>query len=154
MRGLQLSDNEFFEEYKRLNKLCAEIYGDFNGVSAYIADMESKNVRSYGPSWDADYKMLKHVRWVRNQIAHEAADYQISNSEDLAFVRDYRSRILAGQDALALFEKAKRSAPAYREPSKQQTSAYYDAPRKQSADKWILVAVIIAALALFALFRR
>ena len=33
-------DNKFFEEYKRLDKLCGEIFSCRNGVSEYITQME------------------------------------------------------------------------------------------------------------------
>ena len=37
---MQAIDNEFFEAYKRLDRLCSDIYGCRNGVSQYIEDME------------------------------------------------------------------------------------------------------------------
>ena len=37
---VQALDNEFFEAYKRLDRLCSDIYGCRNGVSQYIEDME------------------------------------------------------------------------------------------------------------------
>ena len=36
---MQAIDNEFFEAYKRLDRLCSDIYGCRNGVSQYIEDM-------------------------------------------------------------------------------------------------------------------
>ena len=39
---MQPLDNEFFEEYKRLDHLCADMYSCKNGVSQYIEDMESR----------------------------------------------------------------------------------------------------------------
>lgn len=65
-------DNEFFEEYKRLEHLCSDMYSCKNGVSQYIEDMESRSPRetSLISSWYTDYKLLKHLRWIRNRIAH------------------------------------------------------------------------------------
>ena len=102
------ADNEFFEEYKRLDKLCADIYSCRNGVSEYIADMEEKahQGRRRVSSWDYDYKMLKHVRWVRSQLAHDSCVYQISEPGDLDFVRDFYERIFSGHDPLTLLRKA------------------------------------------------
>lgn len=111
VNDLQMSDVEFFEEYKRLDGLCADMFSCQNGVSAYIEQMESEAFqgRRHVPAWDADYKMLKHLRWVRNQIAHDSGGYLMSGPEDLRNVREYRQRILSGTDALALLIQATRA---------------------------------------------
>ncbi len=51
---MQAIDNEFFEAYKRLDRLCSDIYGCRNGVSQYIEDMErvSYQGRLAIPSWN------------------------------------------------------------------------------------------------------
>lgn len=105
---LQLSDIRFFEEYKRLDNLCSDMYSCQNGVSEYIAQMEQKSSqgRYRISSWDSDYKMLKHVRWVRNQIAHSSSNCQMSEATDLKSVQDYYDRILSGSDSLTLLRKA------------------------------------------------
>ena len=36
-------DNEFFEKYKSLERLCSDMYSCKNGVSLYIEDMESRS---------------------------------------------------------------------------------------------------------------
>lgn len=101
-------DNHFFEAYKRLDRLCADLYSGNNGISAYIADMESKTAkgRLSVPSWDSDCKNLKHVRWVRNRIAHESALMQVSETSDLTFVKNFYDRILSEEDPLTLLRKA------------------------------------------------
>lgn len=102
------NDNLFFEEYKRLDRLCSDIYSCPNGVSQYIVNMESK--AAYGiiriPSWESDFRMLKHVRWVRNRIAHELENGPTSEISDLSFIQDFYDRILSGQDPLSLLRKA------------------------------------------------
>ena len=40
---MQAIDNEFFEAYKRLDRLCSDIYGCRNGVSQYIEDMDTNS---------------------------------------------------------------------------------------------------------------
>lgn len=37
------TDNLFFEEYKKLDKLCSDIYNDKYGISTYIKDMEEND---------------------------------------------------------------------------------------------------------------
>ena len=104
---MHIADNDFFEAYKRLDKLCSEMYACQNGVSEYIAQMERLTYKGQYrvSSWNNDYKMLKHVRWVRNQIAHDSGTIQISEPDDLDFAQDFRSRIFSGNDPLTLLEK-------------------------------------------------
>ena len=101
-------DNDFFEAYKRLDRLCSDLYVEKSGISAYISDMEAKTpqARLLVPSWDSDYKNLKHVRWVRNQIAHESDMLQVSETSDLSFVHEFYDRILSEEDPLTLVRKA------------------------------------------------
>ena len=105
---MQQADNIFFEEYKRLNKLCSEIFSCQNGVSEYISQMENdwNDGYKYVSSWNEDFKNLKHVRWVRNKIAHDYNDSQISNSSDFAYVKLFYERIFSGTDPLSLLRKA------------------------------------------------
>ena len=111
---MHASDNAFFEAYKNLDKLCSDIYSGQSGVSAYLSDMESRSDRGrlLVTAWDTDHKRLKHVRWVRNRIAHDTGSPKLSEPSDLSFVRDFSHRILSGKDPLALLrqaEEAKRS---------------------------------------------
>ena len=65
-------DNKFFEEYKKLESACNGIYSSKRGVSEYINDMERYSAAGIADvsGWERDCKSLKHLRWVRNQIAH------------------------------------------------------------------------------------
>ena len=107
----------FFEEYKHLDKLCSDLYAKSPGVSAYIADMENNAVRGQAqiPFWNSDYKTLKHVRWVRNQLAHESCAEKLSSEADLAFIQDFSRRILYLRDPLCLLRQAteRKRAPGY-----------------------------------------
>ena len=159
---MQPADNEFFEEYKRLDKLCSEMYSCQNGISEYIAQMENKAYQGQYRihSWDSDYKMLKHVRWVRNQIAHDSGTYQISEPEDLTFVRDYYNRIFSGQDSLTLLRKAiDAETERRRQQKKQQTDQvttptipHSYTPPKKNFRGWIGVLIGIGILALILRF--
>lgn len=105
------ADNKFFEQYKRLDKLCSEIYSERNGISEYITDMENQAElgRRYVSSWELDYKSLKHVRWVRNRLAHAVDSSRISESEDCDFVCDFYRRIMDSKDPLTLLRKTKEA---------------------------------------------
>ena len=94
----------FFDEYKHLDKMCREIFGSEQGVTEYINQME------YVPyvdrinviCWDADYKMLKHVRWIRNTIAHDERDSGCSE-QDVQWVRTFYQRILDRNDSYSQY---------------------------------------------------
>ena len=99
-------DNAFFEEYKRLDKLCMDLLSSKSGVSEYISQMETTSSGQYYiPSWDRDYKMLKHLRWVRNQIAHDTMGGTLSEESDLKMVIDFYNRILSGEDPFTQLRK-------------------------------------------------
>ncbi len=170
---LHIADNDFFEAYKRLDKLCSEMYSCQNGVSEYIAQMErlTYNGQYRVSSWDTDYKTLKHVRWVRNQIAHDSGSYQISEPDDLDFVQDFRSRIFSGDDPLTLLRKAIESEGNLRKLQKKQASetkiqrpqaqqyTYQaqpeqpkHAPEKEKSHAWVGVLVGVGIIALILLF--
>ena len=102
-------DNEFFEKYKSLERLCSDMYSCKNGVSLYIEDMESRSPRETSSisSWDTDYKLLKHLRWIRNRIAHDTGNYQICSISDIQEIQEFYERILSGRDSIALLEKSK-----------------------------------------------
>ena len=159
---MYIDDMDFFEAYKRLAKLCSEMYACNNGVSEYISEMErlSSQGKHRVPSWNNDYMMLKHVRWVRNQIAHESDSYQISEPEDLEFVQDFRSRIFSGNDPLTLLRKAIESKDSLRKPQKPQVqqSPYQspaeprnDSPGNTNSQPWVAALVGIGTIALILL---
>ena len=100
-------DITFFEAYKRLDKLCMDLLSSNTGVSEYISQMEaSTSGQRYVPSWNNDYQMLKHLRWVRNQIAHDITGGTISDEADLTMVRDFYERIFSGEDPFTQLRKA------------------------------------------------
>ena len=92
-------DNTFFEAYKRLDRLCRDILNCQNGVSEYIQQMDKTPQAQYTvTNWEKDYKMLKHIRWVRNQIAHDISDAPFSTEADLEFTNAFYDRIINQND--------------------------------------------------------
>lgn len=110
---MQALDNEFFEAYKRLDSLCSDIYGCRNGVSQYIEDMEHSSHQGQlaVPMWDQSYKTLKHLRWVRNQIAHDSGQLQFCEEYDLQNITNFYDSIISGQDPLTLLRKYRETNP-------------------------------------------
>ena len=99
----------FMESYKRLDKICKEMYEADKGVTAYIDDMEDKPSGSrYVYNWQNDLKMLKHYRWLRNQIAHEidVNEDDSCTKDDIEWINGFYDRIMKQEDPLALYRKA------------------------------------------------
>ena len=158
---MQQNDDRFFEEYKHLEKLCSEIFGCTNGVSEYIRLMEEHSGQFCVPTWDSDYKMLKHIRWVRNQIAHEFSADSVSEPGDTEFTQEFYRRILSGQDPLTLYRKkreAKRVSPKPQAVAAHSTLSIAEKKANPKADKktfgWteLLIVFLIAAVILFFLY--
>ena len=96
-------DMEFFDKYKDVDKFCGEMLSSDSGISEYIDQMEKTpaSKRRYVPSWERDYRMLKHLRYVRNQIAHANNDV-ISTEEDFFELNEFYDRLLSGNHPFAL----------------------------------------------------
>ncbi len=100
----------FIDSYKRLEKLCSEMYGDTHGLSTYIDEMIGiPNGSYYVLGWKEDLKQLKHYRWVRNQIVHEpgCTEENMCEPGDIQWLDNFYSRIMSTDDPLALLYKAK-----------------------------------------------
>ena len=111
---MQILDNEFFEAYKRLDNLCSDIYGCRNGISQYIEDMErmSYQERLAVPSWEQVYKTLKHLRWMRNRIAHDSGEIQICKECDIQDVNHFYGDIMSGCDPLTQLRRYRENRAA------------------------------------------
>ncbi len=108
---MKSADMKFLEAFKRLEAVCNDLFSCQSGVSEYITQMEQAEVRGKAsvPDWNDDFKRLKHLRWVRNQIAHSPDTEQLSKSEDLSELQDFYDRVLSQKDPLALLEKSKKA---------------------------------------------
>ena len=62
---------DFITSYKRLEKLCGDLYGNNRGISSYIEEMKTLPGYRHVSDWNEDLKQLKHYRQIRNQIVHE-----------------------------------------------------------------------------------
>lgn len=107
----------FQEAYKQLEKLCDEIMvAPKCGVTAYIKEMETTSGGRSVMGWDEDLKMLKHCRFVRNQISHEPGCTEENTCEpgDAAWAEQFRERIMTGDDPLARRRRMRQAEQARR----------------------------------------
>ena len=128
---------EFQEEYKRLDRLCKDYLSSNEGVSEYIRQMESTSWdnRRNVYTWEDDYKQLKHVRWLRNQLAHEVGtlDSGLCTPEDLKWVKSFYNRIINGNDPFTIIRKAKQAHRAKQQAQVAKQNS--DNPLKQTPQK-------------------
>ena len=100
----------FFDEYKKLDKLCSEMYGiNSGGVTCYLNDMMAVPVmqRNRIPEWNQTYDRLRELRHIRNQMAHGEGsfeDYPCSE-EDVLWLWEFQSKIMHISDPLALYRR-------------------------------------------------
>jgi len=103
---------ELFETFKSLERICNDIYGDKNGVTKYISEMETMSPFDADkiPRWKTDLNRLKSVRYIRNNIAHDGSfSVDACTEEDVAFIKDFYNRIFNTEDPLALKRKLKQN---------------------------------------------
>ncbi len=106
-------DYEFFDEYKSLDNICRDIYGESPdkklGVTLYLEDMERRSALGIRivPGWSQDYNKLKKAKNLRNELAHGRTppSVDICSQEDIDFVRNFKTRILELDDPIARLGK-------------------------------------------------
>lgn len=118
---------KFHEKYKRLDALCKDIFSSKDGVTQYISEMEYTELK-YSRliyNWDDIYHQLKHLRWVRNQLAHEvgAFDCDLCSEDDIKWLDDFYNAIVQSIDPLAKVGNIKRQQKTQQRSSKTQDTA-------------------------------
>ena len=151
---------ELLEEYKYVDNICRDMLGTEKGVTSYIEQLDETpmTVRYWITEWNDEYRQLKHIRWLRNQIAHSTG-YVDCTQSDLDWLKDFHNRLLTQQDLLA---KARRVVQESQIQQQQQLAkTVIAAAPKNGANvfgsssrprkSWILIAVIAALVMLIGL---
>lgn len=104
-------EKALFDEYKRLDAICRDMFSSVQGVSEYIRQMEQipSHRRYKVPMWEEDYRTLKHLRWLRNKIAHDTSATDCG-PDDIAQLEDFYDRILHSEDPLASLRKIEQAS--------------------------------------------
>ena len=153
MNAIQI---ERLEEYKYVDAICRDMLGAEKGVSAYIEQLDETpvTVRYWIAEWNDEYRQLKHIRWLRNQIVH-STDYVECTQADVDWLKAFHNRLLTRQDPLAKayrvinesqIQKQRQQAKTISAAAPKSNANVYDSSR-ESRKSWILIAVI-AALAI------
>jgi len=149
---------EFFDEFKALDNLCRDIYGDSIdnklGVTLYLEDMDINAYRGSSMiyNWKSDYNQLKTARNIRNELAHSRNSFSVDicSQEDIDFIRSFRSRILNQTDPIAMLRRQTTpSRPSSTLQPKQQPKSTnkYTTPRKTSTGCLGIVALTLVVVA-------
>jgi hypothetical protein len=107
MRDLNI---DYIDLYKKVDRFIRDANGAVEGVTLYIEQMEKDrfNGSIYVETWDDDLKMLKRLRWIRNQLSHEADfDSDICKKTDYDWLKDFYDRLMSASDPTAMLYKAK-----------------------------------------------
>ncbi len=131
---MEVLDNSFFEAFKKLEKLCNDVYSCEHGVSEYITKMEESEEKGLEtvPLWHDQYKKIKHWRWLRNRLAHEG-ESGICTATDYTELRLFYDGMLAGKDPLTQLKKAEESSAGKKKPAKEVKSSAKTKQEKNTA---------------------
>ncbi len=103
----------FQELYKKLDNLCKVCYNSQEGVSEYIRQMDKYmfDGKRFVQHWEIEYDSLKHVRWIRNQLAHEVGtlNSDIVEDDDILFVSNFYDKIINANDPLSKLRKSNQN---------------------------------------------
>ena len=145
-------DNEFFEEYKHLERLCSDMYFCRDGIRQYLEDMEcqfSEGEKAI-PHWAQDYRKLRGLRRTRNTLAHNVSECQLCTEQDVENVIDFVDRIMQQQDPLAMLNlynsKDEESETMDESEVSVPGSFYYDAPRNEKKGKQLILGVVLLVI--------
>ena len=145
-------DNEFFEEYKHLERLCSDMYSCRDGIRQYLEDMEcqfSEGEKAI-PHWAQDYRKLRGLRRTRNTLAHNVSEYQLCTEQDVENVIDFVDRIIQQQDPLAMLNlynsKDEESETTDESEVFVPDKSYYDAPRNDKKGKQLILGIVLLVI--------
>ena len=102
---------DFLDLYKNVDSFLKDAYSSNNGVTNYIQEMERQfeDGNKYVQNWRIDYDRLKHMRWLRNQFAHELSfDAEILEQEDYDWLDSFYKKLFSATDPIALLYTVKR----------------------------------------------
>lgn len=151
---------ELLEEYKYVDSICRDMLDTEKGVTAYIEQLDETpmTVRYWITEWNDEYRQLKHIRWLRNQIAHSTENVECTQS-DLDWLKGVHNRLLTQQDLLAKAHRVIEESQI--ENQQQHAKTILAAAPKLGANvygssrrprkSWILIAVIAALAVLIGL---
>lgn len=137
---------EFFEEYKSVDNICRDMFQTNQGITEYINQMERMDAAGSRKvsNWREKYKMLKHLRWLRNKIAHESGAPELVKA-DCIELQHFRKQLLKQQDPLAELMKSKsmRKSNQGRTATRGNANAVHSAKNTSGVSLFILFCIVL-----------
>ncbi len=95
------------------------------------------------PCWEADYKQLKKMRWIRNQLVHEMNSFHenLINVQDIEWLKTFRSRIMECTDPFSLLHPSRETIRKTTKQEKNPENHYKT--KEQSGYQNLLIGIII-----------
>ena len=127
-------NTDFYDEYKRLDKFCRDMFSGQDGVTEYIKQMENAALyRYYVPTWDEDLKQLKRMRHLRNKLAHEVGfDADLCTENDILFVKTFYTRLFNCSDPLSIIRRQKEGKKNSKKRHRNSRDSLYIIQRKKN----------------------
>lgn len=144
-------ESQYFEMYKSVDAFCKDILDDtpvydndgkeVSGVSAYICSMEqTSELRIVNKrQWNNTYYTLKHLRWVRNRIAHDVSFSELKQ-EDYDNLKMFYDSLLSQTDPLTALnhypvKKTVNTYATYNSTPKTYKGTYYSTGRRNVSNR-------------------
>lgn len=130
---------EYLEAYKSLDRLCRQILESDRGVSEYIDEMSNESQgKMLVAGWEKDYKQLKRMRWIRNQLVHDVDSFQdnLISARDVEWLRTFQSRIMERTDPFSLLAESRNARK--KAAAKQHNQPKHSSPEKKTTHHWNL----------------
>ena len=94
----------FFQEYKKVDKLLAEMYHSDKGVGNYIDEVERTFYQRHSTA-----QKLKELRYIRNQLAHDPyIETQVCTEVQIEWLKNFYQELQNQQDCLSIYHKSKQ----------------------------------------------
>lgn len=125
----------FMDEYNKLDNFMEKQFNSEKGVSDYIDRMYNTpdRLKKKAKSFDEDLKSLKHLRWMRNQLAHGdvTMNDDFAKDSDIDDIIAFYNKVVSKKDPLSLINKNGTS---------------YTSSGKTSVDKSKILSIILVVL--------
>ena len=156
-------ETDYIDLYKSVDSICKDIFRSeriFNdrgeevfGVSAYVETMarDRYSMVSRPPDWDAKYKTLKRLRWLRNTIVHDSGTSECGE-EDYDDLKRFYGELMSGNDILARARRLRAATSARKRASaviaQRPAQSRTVSPKKKSYVGWAVFGIVAAVAAL------
>ena len=106
-------NDEFMENYKRIDAFCRDTYRADKGVTSYIDEMSRIGGATWGVlGWNETLNKLKNYRHIRNAYTHDVGTSytDICTQEDVEWLQSFYDKLMSAQDPISLYTQKKQAS--------------------------------------------